>query len=513
MKKLIAKLYIVDSSTSEEIQNITSISFGALDRGNVSDTTNWGCFSNKGEISFVDTQGIVQLLESMEDIEIEFFCKDQNSETLLATFIVDDFEQNEETKEAKITLKDKLLSMQTTEHDEIYKGVGGAGVIASSLLNSIGSFSKAGLVLVKLSYIRIPVAYIESGSVWSQLDKFCQATMLRCVCNKYGEIEITDETKGNAQQGVEPLAESPSIIRSRNILSIGNKTKNYKTKINSANIVERRLVSHVNEKLADCVGFTWFNVYLTTNGWEPVINRYNENGTTKFGEYEDGSLWAFFETVIKKPDNFFRANASFARVSIVNLETGDTVIKSTAPIGEETKYEPSKFDIYDKGENLELGIRQDNIVDESGNLYCQGEISAVGDFFTDEGTKIVGDTEAEISLNNNELIQSEATYDGKRLARHIVDTVKEKYGNGVECVEIEVTPSTYYDKAGNVIVGTEEKPVFERYDLVVPYVTRGGVEVPYSTNSDGTPKTFKVIGIDYSYSGLLRQKLYLQENV
>jgi hypothetical protein len=42
---------------------------------------------------------------------------------------------------------------------------------------------------------------------------------------------------------------------------------------------------------------------------------------------------------------------------------------------------------------------------------------------------------------------------------------------------------------------------------------RNGFEQPYSTNDDGTPKSFKVMGIEYNYSGFLRQKLHLQENV
>jgi hypothetical protein len=38
-----------------------------------------------------------------------------------------------------------------------------------------------------------------------------------------------------------------------------------------------------------------------------------------------------------------------------------------------------------------------------------------------------------------------------------------------------------------------------------------GEKVPLRKNEDGTPKKFRIIGISYSYDGLLKQKLSVQE--
>ncbi|MEE1049262.1 MAG: hypothetical protein U0M60_17815, partial [Clostridia bacterium] len=151
----------------------------------------------------------------------------------------------------------------------------------------------------------------------------------------------------------------------------------------------------------------------------------------------------------------------------------------------------------------------------AGN-YCitDGTITVIGNFYTEDGEKSYGSTsDKSTTLKSNELIQTKSTYEGKALAQHIIDTVKAKYGNGIECVELEVTPSEYYDDDGiNIINSQGNKPLFEKYDIVTPYVIRNGIEQPYSTKEDGSPKSFKIIGIEYSYQGLLRQKLYLQEN-
>ena len=53
---------------------------------------------------------------------------------------------------------------------------------------------------------------------------------------------------------------------------------------------------------------------------------------------------------------------------------------------------------------------------------------------------------------------------------------------------------------------------FQLYDEVIPMVCGAdGQERPMSKNKDGTPKIFKVLGVELSYKGVVRQKLSLQE--
>ena len=71
----------------------------------------------------------------------------------------------------------------------------------------------------------------------------------------------------------------------------------------------------------------------------------------------------------------------------------------------------------------------------------------------------------------------------------------------------------YYDEQGNLALNGNELEHFERYDKIVPYVIRQGNRVPFRTDENGNAKVFRIIGIEYVYDGLLRQKLYLHEDM
>ena len=127
----------------------------------------------------------------------------------------------------------------------------------------------------------------------------------------------------------------------------------------------------------------------------------------------------------------------------------------------------------------------------------------------------------QISLPSNELTQQDTYYivdinTQYKLPEFLISNVLKNYSNGKEVYTIKCSVGNYYDTDGNLVICPENSSypaVFEKYDIVEPYVFTSKGEVPLSTKSDGTAKQFEVIGIDFSYKGVVWQELTIQEYV
>lgn len=120
------------------------------------------------------------------------------------------------------------------------------------------------------------------------------------------------------------------------------------------------------------------------------------------------------------------------------------------------------------------------------------------------------------SLPSNELVQTGNTINGNNLNTLILENVVNKYANGKEVYTIKCSVGEYYDIYGAKAIDpydTNFPATFEKHDIVEPYVFTSQGEVPLSEKADGTPKQFEIIGIDYSYKGVVWQELTLQEYI
>lgn len=123
-----------------------------------------------------------------------------------------------------------------------------------------------------------------------------------------------------------------------------------------------------------------------------------------------------------------------------------------------------------------------------------------------------------IYLPTNELVQEINTIGGgnTELYKYIVNKVSEKYSNGKEVYTIKCSIAEYYSMDGSLAISLDNDLLpsnFEKYDIVEPYVFTSNGEEPLSVNADGVPKRFEIIGIDYSYKGVVWQELTIQEYV
>ena len=542
MKKLIAKI-INDDTTLLSINNVLNVSFGALDRGNVSDTTNWGCFSNKGEVVFIDSsKEFKSIVSNYENIKVRIYYVFNATEKLLATFLIDDYDYEDESGKVTITLKDSLMDWQQQNVEEYYEFVEQSiGEIWNSKYSNFAKKTENASAIMFRTFAN--TSYMPKSSRWSDADKICQATMLRCFCDIDGTPLFSRETSKQNNN---------IVIRPKNILSIGEKTKNTKTKISSVSISQKDYTKHENKSVLineDGINFSWFNVNGTTDtyigtdgfttenlGYRSIIAKWvGEDGTSRIKPNPGVPIANYLGARVYRNVHFrdhvygdYNASISVNKLFLENENTH--IISETKLSTDDGTYNPTISTIKNEKNKVEIRI-DDSDAFEENNMYrnnqgivgryviTNGNINLIGTYFSDDGEKTLG---SGLSLQSNELIQTESRYEtyiadelvSYNLAKYIIEKVKEKYENGVECVEMEVTPSDYYDNLGeNVINSTGDKPLFEKYDIVTPYVVRNGVEQPYSKKQDGSAKSFKVIGIDYSYRGILRQKLYLQENV
>lgn len=122
-------------------------------------------------------------------------------------------------------------------------------------------------------------------------------------------------------------------------------------------------------------------------------------------------------------------------------------------------------------------------------------------------------------LPSNELLQAETTQDLSGDSSFVLSTlmrVVNKYKKGKEVCTIKCAIADYYDTTGGLTICPSKSnyPMcFDKHQIVVPYVFTSNGEVPFSEKADGTPKQFEIIGIDYTYRGVVWQELTLQEHI
>lgn len=516
MRRLIAEIRNDDQVLISLDSEVTMISFSALDRANVSDTVNWGCFSNKGEIEFFDSQdNFKSIIESYPDVTVRIYYTSKEIESVLATFFIGDYEYNDDLKKVVLHLKDALIDYQEQNVDEYYEF--DPKSLHDIWLDAYNGVSLSVGVGNKMRNTTVAIPYLKQDNKWRNIDKLCQAAMARCFCDPYGEPIISDETSYYTQH----IRINPS-----NILSIENKTSNKTTKID--NVLLRAPVYNGKFGTIASGQFDWYDVI--GSNYVSSSNKYIKAVWQNYDGTGRNERWAYFGGIIyKDKSNVFKAEAAEVITTTSRFGDGSDIEtqKTNIPINvinarPDTPLDRTTPYVVDEGEyfyayynsHSAIGAISQNDPNYVGT-YCVngGTINVYGNYFTENGEEIFGDTgENAVQLEGNELIQFESLFDSKYLAQHIIDTVKSKYSNGVECVVMEVTPSMYFGTGGAIIAPESSRPLFGKYDIVVPYVIRHGKEQPYSTNADGSAKSFKIVGIEYSYKGFLRQKLHLQEN-
>ena len=230
-KRLIAKIFNGDEVVMTIDRNMLSCEFGALDRGNLTDVVNWGIYANRGSISFIDNIGYFNSQNvhssNFKKYIVKFYLA-KNQETLIATFKVDTFEFDDETRRVDIQLIAKVIELQkqpstqdgnrdvldfyekSTKYLIGLEPPGNTDDIYKYYKNHPSYGLEEGDDLNNLRLTHIYCSYLTFGTLWDRMNKICQASMCRIFDDKNGQPIISGERPTRI----------PIILNPKNILSI-----------------------------------------------------------------------------------------------------------------------------------------------------------------------------------------------------------------------------------------------------------------------------------------------------
>ena len=184
-----------------------------------------------------------------------------------------------------------------------------------------------------------------------------------------------------------------------------------------------------------------------------------------------------------------------------------------------TDYGDSRILIYYRNYSVieENGEQNFNIW-ETGYLLSE-TIYVDGKYFgAEDKTHSYGDISSKdtFALPTNSLIQENNPIEGEPLwGDKLLQNVVNRYARGKEVYTIRCSIADYYDTAGYKQITADDDTrypiVFQKHDIVEPYVFTYRGEVPLSSYSNGMPKRFEVIGVDFVDKGVVWQELTLQE--
>ena len=532
MAKISAHIVYNDEILLDIRQNIVSADVGCLDRGNADDFVDNHIFANTGRISFIDFERkILPIYEQsiIDKCEVRIFVSANYGDERLkvATFDIDDFSYDYETLLVTLELKDKLLSLQD---QNVSYGLNSAfrfdGVPLADLIKSINcDVSIMGYALSNILNVFVDCYYdtILTTKVWDFLRKIGEASMTNCFSDQSGVpcfgSAITQVSSGG----------SPITIRPHNIKSVVDYTRKDKTKIPYASLSVIKRIKNKGGIIGTPIYKTLSNAYFSSNEalLEGVSISANSNNSQASAEIAGNNV--SLQYTIKTDETIY---------SLRNIEVTGRYITGTS-VNNDGKFPYWNLNITDDKNTYARALSQ-SITSNRHEATVKTSFFSIREFggnyinlYTDVACKILGysfkdDGEESYSygkgnhiknLPTNDIMQTGNRYGSSReknYSEEILNLVKLLYADGLECVELECDFSDYRYYYTDALAYSQSLPsvnqiCFKKYDMVVPFIVRNGVEVPFSSLPDGSPKVFSVIGIKYKYNGRLTQNLVLQE--
>lgn len=521
-KRIIAEIINGEEIIMTIDGNMLYCEFGALDRGNITDVLDFGIYVNRGSFSFIDNIGYFNN-KNVNSVEIKnytvkfYLAKTENS--LIATFNIESAVFIEQTREVNIELigKNSRLEKENTVGN-IYPFYQTSTIeLLDSVNEKIPNYKiSLGKDLENLNNTYIGCPYIGVDTVRNVANKLCQATMSRIVETEDGKCAITS-----------PFPErKPIIVNPYNIIDIVPagfvRIENARIDVTNRTIYSESVLDgskkYFSARSNQDGSFSTIEDFVITNSYREQVDA----NTSRY--YIDANVSIktpyklfYIMTDSSITDYRYQSYANDQITSYVEYPRNGSVI-SYSNIKNESEISATieRFMVE------ELTI--DPEVSYSQEVVKGVEIRVPVATFIDDGKET-------ITMNNNphteevysnDLIQDKSyrtiyssednTEINVGLGKYILGEINKRYSKGIECFEIECLFNDYYYEDGSVAFnGRDISNHFEKYDIIIPYVKKNGVIVPFRENDDGTPKKFRIIGISYSYDGLLRQRLSVHE--
>lgn len=529
-KRLIVEIIDGDTVITTIDQNLLRAEFGALDRGNITDVYEWGIYVNRGSFSFIDRKGIFNH-ETINAIGLlnytaKFYLVNSVSRKLIATHVIKSAQLKEETQEISIECVSNLEQWQNKKHGILFPrfpevetplvhNTSTADVL-NMLVQKYNDDNKSDTIEIligteplALEKTMIYCPYFSDNTLWHSVNQICQASMSRVFDNEEGTAVIS---------GAFP-SKTPIIVKPSNILSVENSGYTRTTNL-SIEITNREKFVGENAALEG-----------VEEHFTITYDAYGQYHHTTNADYTDVEKTAdeVIVTIHKDVNAQYKINSAivpnvFAYVTKEVYQSGypgtpnktfsQNVNIGNAPV---SALDPSEI-LLGSGDT---GITCLKIIGNTRERITDVYVTFKADHFRDGDTtteKIIRQPNSGvIAIPTNDLVQGESFYLQKSnikvwLGEYILRELDRRYGKGIECFEIECLFNDYFDENGEKVFDRDNlSRHFEKYDIIIPYVQKSGKTIPLRTNADGTPKQFRIIGISYSYNGLLKQKLQLQE--
>lgn len=523
------KRIVVEISKADELimtidQNLISLEFGSLDRGSLTNVVDWGIYVNRGSLSFVDRAGLFNYKNAnnldLIRYTVRFYLAYGDAKTLIATFKTESATLDEETNVVTIQCISSLGELQRLKQKRIFYPFakrslkrlleGDYNYLEGALLHQNGEYLlNYGEDTASLDNTYIYCPYFPIETLWFNLTKICQASMNRVIEDEEGTAVITGSFPER----------TPIVITPQNIIDIP--TSDFVRVVNSSITTTNR------EKRAQSNSETIYDFTLENVSARITIN-YDKQGhplsssadETSFDTTDPSNIKVTIKKTVDTPYKIWGNGTS--RRFVGTIETSNMeIIDSGASYSSEhwgSQYVSGDFSKILINQTYTIKRVYDGVPLDRLRYI---DFKFYGDHFVDNGTtdlqNISDETKDVLQIPSNDLIQSESYFDNgdgsiTSLSQHILQEVSRRYGKGIECFEIECLFNNYYYEDGTQAFDREDlSNHFKKYDVIIPYVQRGGQTVPLRTNENGEPKKFRIIGISYSYDGLLRQKLQVQE--
>lgn len=532
-KRLIAKIFNGEDVLMTIDKNMLSCEFGALDRGNITDVANWGIYANRGSISFIDNVGYFNQQNvnssTLKNFIVKFYLA-KNQEKLISTFKVDTVDFDDETRRVDIQLIGKIIDLQNkpsslsrkdvfTFHSAGTDFLAGIEEESMEVIGYTSDYPSYGINVGEdakfFEGTSIYCPYLPYEKAWDRLTKICQATMSRIIEDENGNPIITGERP----------EKTPIIVNPKNILSISNCD----------------FVKVINPSI-DLTNRTRYQNQKVEQASKTLSINYGEDGEPVS---VSGADYAFGKLIMADPDILedtagmtayreaivrYRMRLPYKTFEVREIRSVESLEADRN--GDKNYY--STPEAYRSVDNSVLNDTFDNIsfaytfkflkhiLDGSVIKVRSIDFSFYLDCFEDGDieniTKITDSNQEDTTIiDSNDLIQTSSYYMDYPtkipLGEHILNETVRRYANGRECFEIECLFNDYeFVNGENAFNADDLSSHFKKYDVIIPYVIKKGRRVPLRVNEDGTPKQFRIIGISYSYDGLLKQKLSIQED-
>lgn len=478
--------------------NIISTNFGALDRGNITELAEYGIYANKGQLSFIDHDKTFNNLfakyENTTVGKVRFWLG--YNVNCIATFNIENAYIDDETRQVDVDLISSLLAWQNIKiyrplllrHKRLFEEM-----TLANIIDTVNEYYNIGLSIrsnrPKLTKIYCP-DIDDNTSVWDLMTQICQVGMCMIFEDEYGNPCIYDTMPRS----------SNIIVNPNNIIHIGNQSK---SSIPNANIVAVERTKHIEEQSE----LKRFSIFDSSGN---LVDFQQGADISITGELPDFAL-VEYDVELRNPT--FKVGSVLINGSWYNMDSGKTIDELISPTNSYVTPYPSYRYAFVRA-NFMSKYASDSTSAIGNNVLTSANISFYSTYYTDDDEKIesysTSETAQPTSLTANKLLQTNSKYAAKNLSLDILDTVKSRFAKPINCVEMECLLGDYSDKEGNIALSKGQ--VFKKYDTIIPYVIKNGKKQPYSIDANGNASNFEIVGVEFSYRGLLRQKLYLQEN-